>query len=388
MKKILSCICIPATLSLFLSCNESGSKGAEPASNQNDSATLMAAAANFKDTLNGKDVGLYYLKNKGIEASITNYGGRVVNLLVPDQNGKMTDVAVGFDSFKGFYNSKEPFFGALIGRYGNRIAKGKFRLDGVEYTLPLNNGANTLHGGPEGFHNVVWDAKQLSDSALELTYLSKDGEQGFPGNLNVKVLYTLTSNREMKIDYEATTDKKTVCNLTNHTFFNLNGSGTINDHLLLIHADAYTPVDATLIPLGKHETVSGTPFDFRTATAIGKRVNDSNTQLGYGKGYDHNFVINGANGVIREAAEITGDKSGIRMQLFSSEPGLQFYGGNFMQSKNELKHGTKDEYRTAFALEPQHFPDSPNQPSYPSTVLKPGEVYKTSSVYRFTTVSK
>ena len=363
------------------SCNNASEKN-KPIT-QRGSDTLLAPASNFNDTLNGKQVSIYYVKNKDIEAAITNYGARVVNLLVPDKKGKMTDISIGFDSFKGFYHSTEPYFGAIIGRYGNRIARGKFTLDGVEYILPLNNGPNTLHGGLGGFHNQVWDATQLSDSSLQLNYQSKDGEMGFPGNLNVKVIYTLTSNREMKIDYQATTDKKTACNLTNHTFFNLNGGGTINDHKLMINAVQYTPVDSTLIPLGKNELVKGTPFDFSQPTAIGARVNDTNTQLKYGRGYDHNFVIGGTEKNIRLAAEVSGDKSGIIMQIFSSEPGLQFYGGNFMQGKNDLKRGSKDNFRTAFCLEPQHFPDSPNQPAFPSTILEPGKVYETVSIYRF-----
>lgn len=333
----------------------------------------------FSDTLNGKMVSIFYLRNNGIEASVTNYGGRLVNLFVPDANGKMTDVVAGPGTFKDMFESKD-YFGAIIGRYGNRIGGGKFTLDGVTYKLPQNNGPNTLHGGPDGFHNVVWDPEQLSDSALQLTYLSKDGEMGFPGNLNVKVVYTLTADKEIKIEYEATTDKTTVCNLTNHTYFNLNGSGTINDHILQINADEYTPVDATLIPLGKNETVKGTPFDFTAPTAIGARVDEKNIQLEYGKGYDHNFVVRGSGQ--RKAAEVKGDKSGIIMEVISGEPGIQFYGGNFMNSQKNMKNG-KDDFRTAFCLETQHYPDSPNQPSFPSTTLKPGEVYKTATIYRF-----
>jgi aldose 1-epimerase len=363
------------------SCNND-SENQKP-STLSGSDTLLAPASKFNDTLNGKQVNIYYVKNKDIKAAITNYGARVVNLLVPDKNGKMTDISIGFDSFKGFYHSTEPYFGAIIGRYGNRIARGKFMLGGVEYMLSLNNGPNTLHGGLGGFHNQVWDATQLSDSTLVLNYLSKDGEMGFPGNMNVKVIYTLTSNREMKIEYKATTDKNTVCNLTNHTFFNLNGGGTINDHKLMINAVLYTPVDSTLIPLGKNVPVKGTPFDFSQPRAIGARINDINTQLKYGRGYDHNFVIGGTKKNVQFAAEVNGDKSGIIMQIFSSEPGLQFYSGNFMQGKNNLKRGSKDDFRTAFCLEPQHFPDSPNQPVFPSTILEVGKVYETVSIYKF-----
>jgi aldose 1-epimerase len=383
MKKNIKNMGIIITAVAIMSCNNAAETKENKTAKNDTVMNSLVPRENFADTLNGKKISIYYLKNKNIEAAITNYGGRVVNLLIPDKDGKMVDVAIGFDNFKGFYNSKEPYFGATIGRYGNRIAKGKFKIDGVEYTLPLNNGVNTLHGGAGGFHNVVWDATQLSDSSLQLNYLSKDGEMGFPGNLTVKVIYTLTAGREMKIEYEATTDKKTVCNLTNHTFFNLNGGGTINNHLLMINADKYTPVDSTLIPLGKNESVEGTPFDFIKATAIGARVNDTNIQLGYGKGYDHNFVVNGEAGNLLMAAEATGDMSGIVMQIFSTEPGLQFYGGNFMQSKNELKGRSKDDFRTAFCLEPQHFPNSPNQPNFPSTILEPGKIYKTVTVYLF-----
>ncbi len=351
----------------------------EPDNADNGEVTLVDNNA-FSDTLNGKMVSIFYLRNKGIEASVTNYGGRLVNLFVPDKDGKMVDVVIGSGNYKDMYTSKD-YFGAIIGRYGNRIGSGKFSLDGVAYKLPKNNGPNTLHGGPNGFHNVVWDPKQLSDSSLQLSYLSKDGEMGFPGNLTVKVIYTVTSDKELKIDYEATTDKTTVCNLTNHTYFNLNGGGTINDHILQVNADEYTPVDATLIPLGKNETVKGTPFDFTAPTAIGARVDEKNTQLEYGQGYDHNFVINGSG--YRKAAEVKGDKSGIVMEVYSIEPGLQFYGGNFMKSTRSLKYGTRDDYRTAFCLETQHFPDSPNQPDFPSTTLKPGEVYKTNTAYKF-----
>jgi aldose 1-epimerase len=280
-------------------------------------------------------------------------------------------------------SSTEPYFGATIGRYGNRIAKGKFTLDGKEYTLPANNGPNTLHGGKKGFQDVVWDAKQLNDSTLELSYVSPDMEEGFPGNLNVKVTMAITSGNELTFDYEATTDKKTVVNLTNHAFFNLNGegSGEINDHILQINADKYTPVDSTLIPLGTNEPVDSTPFDFRKPTAIGARINADNQQLKNGMGYDHNFVLNGTG--MKHAATATGNKSGIVMQVYTAEPGLQFYSGNFMKGKNSFKNGGKDNFRTAFCLETQHFPDSPNQPSFPSTVLEPGKTYKTRSVYKF-----
>ena len=385
MTKLLTVLSI--TIFLF-SCGDNNS--ANNTSTKNDTTNTMTISLPerkaFQDTIDGKATDLYILKNKnGMTAAVTNYGGRLVGLWVPGKDGKMTDVVVGLGSVQEYVTSSEPYFGATIGRYGNRIAKGKFSLDGKEYTLFKNNGPNTLHGGKKGFQYVVWDATQANDSTLALHYLSKDTEEGFPGNLDVKVTYTLTNNNELKFDYVATTDKKTVVNLTNHAFFNLNGegSGTINNHVLQINAEQYTPVDSTLIPTGKNETVQGTPFDFRTPTAIGARINDSaNIQLKNGGGYDHNFVLNNATGM-KQAAIITGDQSGIVMTIHTQEPGLQFYGGNFMKSKNTFKGGSKDDFRTAFCLETQHFPDSPNQPAFPSTVLEPGKTYQTSSVYHF-----
>jgi aldose 1-epimerase len=321
-----------------------------------------------------------------MQAAFTNYGGRLVSLLVPDKNGKMTDVVVGFKNVQDYVKSTEPYYGATIGRYGNRIAKGQFSLDGEKYQLSINNGVNTLHGGKKGFQDVVWNADKLNDSTLQLTYLSKDMEEGFPGNLNVKVTYSLTGDNGLKCEYEATTDKKTVVNLTNHAFFNLNGegSGTILNHSVQIYADRFNPIDSGWIPLGQLAVVKGTPFDFTTPTTIGARINENNIQLRNAKGYDHNFVLNGTkvNG-LNHAATVTGDKSGIVMNIYTQEPGLQFYSGNFMQAQNTFNDGSKDDYRTAFAMETQHFPDSPNEPSYPSTVLKPGDVYKTFSIYIF-----
>lgn len=342
--------------------------------------------ADFQDTIDGKATDLFILKNKNnVQAAITNYGGRLISLLVPDKNGKMTDVVVGFGNVQDFTKGPDTFFGGTIGRYGNRIAKGKFKLEGKEYTLATNNGANSLHGGNKGFSRVVWDARQVDPQTLELTYLSKDMEEGFPGNLTTTVTYALTDDNELKITYKATTDKTTVVNLTNHAFFNLNGegSGTILDHILQINADQYNPVDSTLIPTGT-ASVAGTPFDFRQPTTIGARIEEQNEQLKFGKGYDHNYVLNtSADKGMTKAATVIGDKSGIVMEVFTVEPGLQFYSGNFMEGANTLKTGVKDEFRTAFCLETQHFPDSPNQPNFPSTVLKPGEQYNTSSTYKF-----
>jgi aldose 1-epimerase len=349
--------------------------------------TVKLSADSFKSTIDGKETGLYILKNaKHAEAAFTNYGGRLVSLLIPDKAGKLTDVVVGFNRVKAYEESTEPYFGATIGRYGNRIAGGKFSLNGQSYTLPVNNGQNTLHGGKKGYQYVVWDAKQPNAHTLELQYLSKDMEEGFPGNLAVKVTYTLTDDNELKMDYVATTDKPTVVNLTNHAFFNLNGegSGEILGHQLQIYADGYTPVDSTLIPTGKIEKLAGTPFDFSKPTTIGARIDAKNEQLKYGKGYDHNYVLNKTKAMgMFHAATVKGDKSGIVMDIYTTEPGLQFYSGNVMQSKNTFKGGAKDDFRTAMALETQHFPDSPNQPAFPATVLNPGQTYKTSSVYKF-----
>jgi aldose 1-epimerase len=387
MKNVFGFCCLQfLMLPVLLACNESATSPVTNDPAQNDQVTIPAKEA-FADSIDGKKAGLYILQNRNkAKAVFTNYGGRLVSLLVPGKDGKMVDVVVGFDSVQKYVSSKEPYFGATIGRYGNRIAKGKFTLDGKEYTSSLNNGPNTLHGGKKGFQRVVWDAEMIGDSSVRFSYLSKDGEEGYPGNLDVKVTYTLTAGNGLQMEYEATTDKKTVVNLTNHAFFNLNGegSGTINNHVLQINAGKYTPVDATLIPTGNIEPVEGTPFDFRKPTAIGARIEEPGEQLKFGKGYDHNYVLNtnGSAGM-HHAATVTGDKTGIVMEVYTEEPGLQFYGGNFMQGKNTFKNGTKDDFRTAFCLETQHFPDSPNQPSFPSTVLNPGEKYHTRSVYKF-----
>ncbi|KIO77874.1 aldose epimerase [Pedobacter lusitanus] len=379
--KYLTGLAISAVI--LTSCNSATKQGTVSDSLQ----TVKLSADSFKRTTDGRETGLYVLKNsKHAEAVFTNYGGRLVSLLIPDNSGKLTDVVVGFNSVNAYEKSTEPYFGATIGRYGNRIAGGKFSLDGKQYTLFTNNGRNTLHGGKNGYQYVVWDAKQPDSHTLELQYLSKDMEEGFPGNLVVKVTYILTDENELKMDYVATTDKPTVVNLTNHAFFNLNGegSGNILGHLLQIYADSYTPVDSTLIPTGKIEKVAGTPFDFSKPTTIGARINDKNEQLSYGKGYDHNYVLSRAKETgLFHAATVQGDKSGIVMDVYTMEPGLQFYSGNFMQGKNIFKSGARDDFRTAIALETQHFPDSPNQASFPSTILKPGQTYKTSSIYRF-----
>jgi aldose 1-epimerase len=344
--------------------------------------------ANFTDTVQGKQVSLYTLQNhRGMSVYITNYGGRIVALTVPDKTGKTTDVVVGFGTLKAYTHPLGSFYGALIGRVGNRIAKGKFTLDGKQYALAINNPPNSLHGGAAGYQDLVWDAVQPNDSTLELSYLSKDGEGGYPGNLNIKVTYSVSEDNALKINYQATTDKKTIVNLTNHSYFNLNGagSGTILNHLLQINADRFTPVNSTLIPTGELASVAGTPFDFRTATAVGQRIEADNQQLKFGKGYDHNFVLNSPKieGALLQAATLTGDKSGIVMNVITDQPRLQVYTGNFMDGSYTLLNGAKDSHRTAICLETQHFPDSPNHNNFPSIVLEPGQKYETTTVYKF-----
>ncbi len=371
-------------MTAFTACNNSDSPSAKNMNTLNHNPDSSA----FQKVVNGKNTGSYKITNGTITAYFTNYGGRLVGLWIPDKNGEPTDVVVGFGSIDSYLNSTEPYFGATIGRYGNRIAKGRFTLDGKTYQLPLNNGANTLHGGKVGFQDVIWDVEQPDEKTIVFTYLSKDGEEGFPGNLSTKVTYSLTGNNELNMEYEASTDQKTVVNLTNHAFFNLNGegSGEILDHRVQIFADKYNPVDSTLIPSGELAGVSGTPFDFTSPKTIGKDINEDHSQLKNGKGYDHNFILSGKkeNGM-RHAASVSGDKSGIKMDIFTEEPGMQFYSGNFMQGKNTFKNGSTDKFRTAFAMETQHFPDSPNRPEFPTTVLNPGEKYHTVSVYRFST---
>jgi aldose 1-epimerase len=363
------------------------SKNTSTNSTMTDSTTqaTLPPPTGFEKTIDGKQTHFYVLKNKnGMEAAITNYGGHLISLLVPDKTGKLTNVVVGFNDIEGYQKSLGSYYGATIGRYGNRIAKGHFVLDGKRYDLFINNKPNTLHGGKKGFNDVVWDAKQLNDSTVELAYLSKDMEEGYPGNLNCKVTYELTDDNAVKISYEATTDKPTIVNLTNHSYFNLNGagSGTILNHLVELKAANYTPIDSTLIPTGKITPVAGTPFDFTKAAEIGSRINNDDQQLKNGKGYDHNYVLD-KHDLNTAVATVTGDKSGIKMEIFTEEPGLQFYSGNFMNGSNTILGGAKDDNRTAFAMETQHYPDSPNQPQFPSTVLKPGEVYKTVTIYKF-----
>ncbi|MEK6783171.1 MAG: aldose epimerase family protein [Bacteroidota bacterium] len=334
---------------------------------------------------------VYTLRNKnGAMMTVTNFGARIMTLWVPDKTGSLGDVVLGYDSVSQ-YPEGNSYFGAMIGRYGNRIANGKFNLDGAEFSLTTNNGPNTLHGGPKGFHNQYWLAKPFKNKgadALEFRYKSPDGEEGYPGTLVVRVVYTLTDENELKIDYEATTDKATVLNLTHHSFFNLAGeaSGDILNHELQINADYFTPVVAGLIPTGELRKVEGTPFDFRTAYTIGARINTNEEQLNFGKGYDHNWVLNKKDTTIFMAAKVSEPTTGRVMEVWTTEPALQFYAGNFFDGTNTGKGGKPYQFRTGFCLEAQHFPDSPNHANFPSTVLRPGEKYSQKTIYKFAVV--
>lgn len=323
------------------------------------------------------------LSNKqNVTAAFLREGARLMSLTVPDKNGKPTSVVLGFDTAEQYAASAEPYYGATIGRYANRIRDGKFSINGINYQITVNNGANALHGGTRGFQQQLFDAVQPDEQTVVFTYVSKDGEEGFPGNLSVKVTCILTNENALEISYEATTDNTTVLNLTNHAFFNLNGegSGSIVNHLVQINADAYTPVDSTLIPLGKAEPVKGSPFDFTAPHTIGERIAEPHVQLIIGKGYDHNFMLNGTG--MRFAASAVGDRSGIELKVFTDEPGMQLYTGNWMQGRNAMRCGT-DDFRTAFCFETQHYPDSPNQPSFPTTLLEPGQTFRSRSIYAF-----
>jgi len=341
----------------------------------------------FGKTEDGQQVDLYILTNKnGMQAAITNYGGTVVSLKVPDRSGKLDDVVLGYDTLDGYATGKA-YIGATVGRYANRIAHASFTLDGNTYTLSKNDGDNHLHGG---FNKRVWTAKDVSGSAgqaLELTYLSKDGEEGFPGNLPVKVVYTLTDKNELKIDYSATTDKDTVLNLTNHAYFNLagQGNGDVLQQQIMIRADRFTPIDQFSIPTGELRSVKGTPFDFTTATAIGARIDQDDQQLKMGNGYDHNWVLsNGTPGSLFLGAQAYDPHSGRVLEVLTTEPGIQLYTGNFLDGIHG-KDGKVYNRRNAFCLETQHFPDSPNHPNFPTTELKPGQHFESTTVYKFST---
>ena len=353
-------------------------------------AQAKITKASFGTTPAGEQVDLYTLRNlKGMEAKITNYGGIVVSLTAPNRKGDMADIVLGFNDLESYLTRNNPYFGAIIGRYGNRIGKGRFTLGGVEYKLAVNNGENTLHGGIKGFDKVIWTAKELNTKAgppLALTYLSKDGEEGYPGNLTVTVTYTLTNLNELKIDYLATTDKDTVINLTHHSYFNLlgEGNGNILGHEVTINANQFVPTDAGAIPTGELKAVAGTPFDFRKTTRIGERIDDNeDQQIQFGKGYDHTWVINGRPGILRLAATASEAASGRKLEVWTTEPGMQFYTGNYLDGTLGGKAGGRYWTRSGFCFETQHYPDSPNKPSFPTTTLKKGAQYRSTTIYRF-----
>lgn len=345
--------------------------------------------APFGVTPDGQQVTLYTFANSaGMEARVIDYGGIIVSLRVPDRDGELEDVVLGFDSLEG-YVGEHPYLGAIIGRVGNRIANGRFTLDGQEYQLPVNNGPNSLHGGNRGFDKVVWSAEPFENNrgrGLILRYTSADGEEGYPGTLEARVTYTLTDDNELIFDYHATTDAATPVNLTQHSYFNLagNGEGTILDHEVMLNASRFTPVNRNLIPTGELQPVAGTPFDFTEPTPIGSRIEADNEQLEFAGGYDHNFVIDRSAGdSLTLAARVHESTSGRVLEVLTTEPGVQFYTGNFLDGTLTGKDGAVYERRTGFCLETQHFPDSPNQPEFPSTILRPGEEYRSSTVFRF-----
>ncbi|MGA2661905.1 MAG: aldose epimerase family protein [Verrucomicrobiota bacterium] len=340
----------------------------------------------FGQTKEGAPVDLYTLGNRnGAEARISNYGGLLISLKMPDRAGGFGEVVLGYDNLAD-YIKDTPYFGALIGRYGNRIARGKFTLEGHQYTLATNNYPNALHGGLKGFDKVLWDAKVLTTAegpGLKLQYVSKDGEEGYPGTLSVTAVYTLTEDNALRLEFTATTDKDTVVNLTHHSYFNLAGKGDILHHQVMIPASRFTPVDSTLIPTGELRPVEGTPFDFRRPTAIGARIGQDDEQLKFGGGYDHNWVVDKPAGQPGLMARVFEPGTGRVMEVLSTEPGLQFYSGNFLNGSNKGKGGWVYQFRDGFCMEPQHYPDSPNQPSFPSVVLKPGQVFHNTIIYRF-----
>lgn len=364
---------LATAITIFTACNSN----TEPGTVKSTTTIMEKPFGEFE----GQPITQYTLTNAaGMQVSIINYGGTVTNIMTPDKDKKKGDVILGFDSLAGYLQEKNPYFGCLVGRYGNRIAKGKFTLDGKTYQLPINNNGNTLHGGLKGFDKVVWQAtKPAGDSSLELTYTSKDGEQGFPGNLKVTVVYTLTADNGLQIAYSAVTDKATPVNLTNHAYFNLSGGKepTILDHEVMIKADKYTAVDTVLIPTGKLPDVKGTPMDFTSAKKVGKEINAVKG------GYDHNWVLNRKGTDLETVATIYDSVSGRLLEVMTTEPGLQFYTGNFLDGTLKGKNGQVYVQHAALCLETQHFPDGPNQPSFPNTILKPGETYHHLTKYRF-----
>ena len=372
MKKL----CVWAVASLLMAaCTPKAEKAT-------DSGLLQS---NFRTEVDGKKTDLYILRNKNnMEVCITNFGGRIVSVMVPDKDGQMRDVVLGFDSIQD-YISKPSDFGASIGRYANRINQGKFTLDGVEYQLPRNNYGHCLHGGPQGFQYRVYDAVQLNPQELQLTYVAKDGEEGFPGNITCKVLMKLTDDNAIDIQYEAETDKPTIVNMTNHSYFNLDGdAGSNAEHLLTIDADYYTPVDSTFMTTGEIVPVEDTPMDFRTPMPVGERINDFDfVQLKNGNGYDHNWVLNAKGDINRRAASLKSQKTGIVLDVYTNEPGVQVYAGNFLDGSLTGKKGITYNQRASVCLETQKYPDTPNKPEWPSAVLRPGEKYMSQCIFKF-----
>jgi aldose 1-epimerase len=399
MKRYKSIILISFfSVLLFLnsSCNQKKDSSAE---SNNKSATADTIVTDLKSKIDpkqfesvtdGKSTRLYVLKNKnGLEATITNFGLRLVSLMVPNKNGVFDDIVLGFSNLKAYQTKKGSYFGAIIGRYSNRIANGQFTLEDKTYKLAVNNGKNHLHGGVKGFNNVVWEGQQLKNNEIEFTRISADMEEGYPGNLSLKVRYTLTDDNELKINYYTTTDKTTIVNLTHHSFFNLagEGNGNVNNHLLMINADFFTPVNQDLIPTGAIEKVKGTPFDFKSFKPIGEDLDVQHQQFQYAKGYDQNFVLNktpkNKQGLVL-AAKVIEPHSGRIMEVYTSEPGIQFYEANYLDGSVKGKSGKSYVFRGAFCLETQHFPNSPNQINFPATILRPHQTYNSTTVYKFT----
>lgn len=371
---------IIAVLALAAAWQALGTPGVKTA---NQAPRAGVTRASF-GAISGQPVDIFTLRNaNGIEIKATNYGGIITSIVVPDRNGRPGDIVLGFDDLQA-YAKDSPYFGAIVGRYGNRIAKGHFTLDGHTYTLAVNNGPNHLHGGLKGFDKVIWHAEPLAGSTgLVLSRRSPDGEEGYPGNLDVRVTYRLTDDNRLVIDYHATTDKATPVNLTQHSYFNLAGEGDVLGHELTIDADRYTPVDANLIPTGELAPVEGTPFDFRKSTAIGARIDTPNLQLKNAGGYDHNWVLNRKGTGLQLAARVVEPKTGRTLEVSTTQPGLQFYSGNFLDGTLKGKGGRVYVKHAGLCLETQHFPDSPNHPDFPSTILRPGEQYDTQTVFRF-----
>ncbi|WP_179021862.1 aldose epimerase family protein [Winogradskyella forsetii] len=388
-KALFYCFVFAFIASVNIQCKESKKEETTEKEESMVEENLPIVKSEFGKTNDSTSVQQYTLKNSnGVELNVITYGGRITSLKVPNKDGKLENVVLGHDTMEGYLRDDNPFFGALIGRFGNRIAKGKFTLDGKEYNLETNDGSNHLHGGVLGFDRVIWKVTPMEgkeDSALKLTYLSKDGEEGYPGNLEVTVIYTLTKDNALEVSYEATTDKTTVINLTQHAYFNLTGdfSKDILNHDVVIDADTYLPVDETLIPTGEIRKVEGTPFDFTSVKKIGKEIGADNEQLKRGQGYDHCWVLNGEKGDMRFVASAYDETSGRFMEILSTEPAIQFYTGNFLDGTLPNPNGGTYAHRTGFCLETQHYPDSPNQEAFPTTVLHPDETYSTKTTFKF-----